>query len=228
MIGEFDRGARMQQILAELAQRQAVGKELRGKIVRASSWSQLFATPAEAEADYLREIVEESRKAQESINMLQEYRVDADPNGDIHSVTRKDGHNTRMQRLPNGDVVLEFSNPNDPTHRNLITAAVGNIDHPFSVANTVGPDVKTVINLNQGIGTPEYEEMRARIGIDPMTFIPYLRGKPAITAWEDIMLENGHLPQRIGHRIFPHFVLEAQAKFAAAYPHLMPGSPKVF
>jgi|GEM_PF-5235828 len=36
------------------------------------------------------------------------------------------------------------------------------------------------------------------------------------------MINIGDMPQRIGHKVFPHSVLEAQAQLMIVYPQLFP------
>lgn len=206
---------------AEAAERYAI-ESMHNKIVRAQTWSQHFATVEEAEGDFLKNIVGTTRQEFEGNHTLQEYRIKPHPEGNIHIFVHNDGYSSRYQRLPSGDVSLEFCPPGEPTHRDLIVATVGNINHPFTISTTVGPDVQVVLDLLKQLGTPRYEEVRTTIGTDPHNLIVYIKGKPAMAAWEDLMLTNGYLPQRIGHRIFPHFILEAQTRFASAYPDLMP------
>lgn len=212
-----------EQRIAEMVRREAMGKELRSKIVRAQTWKQLFSTPEEAETDFLVNIVGKSRKEFEDNHTLQKYRVDLCPQGNIHVFVRTNNiGSSSYQRLQDGDVIIESHDPEESIHRDIITATVGNINHPFTIVNTVRPDLQVILDLIQQIGTPTYEKMKATIGTDPISFVTYLNGKPATRGWEDLLLSNGNMPQRIGHRIFPHFVLEAQVKFATTYPHLMP------
>lgn len=62
------------------------------------------------------------------------------------------------------------------------------------------------------------DELFEICGAYPSNLLFYLKGKPATEAWEETFLNNGHLPQRVGHRIFPSFVLEAQAKLLQKFP----------
>lgn len=208
--------------LAELERRAALGEELRARMVKAESWDQLFQTPEEAKADFLKCIIRAHQRYLEENRTLQQYTVESHPDGDIHIFGRQGHHQSRYQRLRSGDVVLEFHSPGKGVNRDLITANVGNIDHPYTDANTIVPDTQVIMEIDRTLGTPEYDAVKTTIGTDPFNLLVYLAGKPATAAWERIMLGNGHLPQRIGHLIIPNFVLEAQVKFASAYPDLMP------
>lgn len=39
------------------------------------------------------------------------------------------------------------------------------------------------------------------------TLLFYIRGKPATIGWEEIMLENDKLPQRVGYKVYPDDML---------------------
>lgn len=223
MIDEFvEKLPAAKKVLVDMARRAYEGEKLRGQIIRAERWDQLFATPEEAEADFLSGLVGESRRYFEENRAPYQYRIEPNPDGDVHVVERYPGDDTRFQRLANGDVIMTFNDPEKGPRPNLITPSAGNIAHPYTFTNTIKPDLQVILDL-----IPNKEktaEIEEAVGADPMSFSFYLDGKPATQGWEEVMLGNGYLPQRIGHRLYPDFALAAQVKFAAAYPELMPGS----
>jgi len=73
------------------------------------------------------------------------------------------------------------------------------------------------LEILRQIGNEEIEKIT---GIDIAVLSGFIKGKPAYQNWENTFLNNECLPQRIGHQIYPNFVLEAQSKLMAAYPHL--------
>ena len=201
----------------------ARGQELKGKIVRAESWGQLFASPEEAQADFLARVVEDFREEYADNSSLRIYTVAPDPDGDVHRFDRTSavgGGFTTVQRFTDGDVVIAFNRPGNLPSVSKIVPGAGNIAHDFTVADTLQPHHPTVFKL---IGDKqEYAAAVQVIGADLTHLSQYLRGKPAVMGWEETMLDNGHFPQRIGHRIYPSFVLEAQRKIREHLPHLMP------
>lgn len=212
---------REQQVLAVLDKRRIIGEELRGKIVRAKSWNQLFTTPEEAEADFMEHLVGAARSEYEKNGTLREYRIESHPDGEIHVFVRTyEGRYSTYQRLASGDVVLTFHYPDKAPSVNLISPSIGNIDHPFNLSNISGPNPSVLTNLVRD--QEKLAMIKDVIGTIPFGFGSILRGKPAIQRWEDAMLNNGNLPQRIGCRIFHQSILEFQTRFAAVYPQLMP------
>lgn len=209
-----------EELLAKLSEKQAKSEGLKERIVRAQSWNQLFATPAAAESDFQGNLVDAWRFYCGENDSSVEYTVEANPNGDIHRVTRDRGHTTTYQRLLSGDVIITFYYPDKSPHSDIITPSIGNIAHSFTTADVlVIPAEKTILKIinNQDL----YEEVRSRIG-DLTMLHSHLRGKPATEGWEDTILYNGHLPQRIGHRLFPDSALETLAKLKETYPALVP------
>lgn len=52
--------------------------------------------------------------------------------------------------------------------------------------------------------------------------VSHLRGKPATQGWEDTMLYNGYVPQKIGYRLIPDYALKELAKLRIQYPQIAP------
>lgn len=201
---------------------QVQGQELKGQIVRAESWDQLFASPEEAQADFLARVVEDFRAEYLDNRSLRIHTVAPDPAGDVHRFDRTSaggGGFTTVQRFTNGDVDIAFHHPGSLPSVSRIVPGTGNIAHDFTVADTAQPHHPAVLKLMRD--KEAYAAAVQVIGTDLTFLSQYLRGKPAVMDWEETMLDNGHFPQRIGHRIYPSFVLEAQRKIRENLPHLM-------
>lgn len=201
----------------QLAQTEAKMAELRKQIVRAESWNQLFKSPEEERVDYEEHLVGGALAEYKGNGSLKEHRVEPNTEGDIHVLERTDkGSYSTYQKL-NGsrDVIITFNHADKEPHRVIVACGVGNISHPFTRANTVVPSSEVLRQIGD-------EEIQRITGTHIMALGSNSKGKPATEGWEETMLYYGHLPQRIGHRIFPTFVLEAQAKLMVAYPQLFP------
>ena len=98
-------------------------------------------------------------------------------------------------------MIITFYYPNKQSS-STATCDVGNINHRFSRTNTFIPDYDSLRQIGD-------EEIQRITGTDIVNLHSYSGGKPATKLWEEMMLNNYDMPQRIGHRIFPHFVLEA-------------------
>lgn len=209
-----------EELLEKLERARARGEELKTQIVRAERWDQLFATPEEAITDFLEHLVNAHRFYYGKDDARTEYHVEQNPRGNIHVITRDPGYATTYQRLPNGDVVLVFHYPDKPTSVNHITPSVGNIDHVFTPSDVA--DIPTEERVLEIINNRVlYREISSAIGRDFTLFSSHLRGKPATEGWEDTILHNGYLPQRVGYCLFPDYALEAFVKFKATSPHLL-------
>lgn len=200
--------------IEDLTRRGASIEEARSRIVRASSWRELFPTEQAEMADFIKHLVGNARAEYEENHTLRAYRVEQHPEGNLHVFERTmDGHRSTYQKLrSSGAVVITFIKP-EGSSSNLVTPDVGNVAHNFTVANTVLPRSEILAKLSD-------EELQALTGTNSMVLTLYIKGKPAVKGWEDTMLYNDHFPQRIGHRIFPSFVLEAQARLMQARPEL--------
>lgn len=201
----------------QIAQAEAKMAELKKQIVRADNWDQLFASPEEERVDYEEHLVGGALAEYKGNSSLKEHRVEPNPEGDIHVLekTDKGSYSTYQKLNENRDVIITFNNPNEEPHRAVVTCGVGNISHPFTRANTFVPSSKILKQIGD-------EEIQRITGTNILALGFYSKGKPATEGWEETMLYNGHLPQRIGHRIFPDFVLKAQAKLMVARPQLFP------
>lgn len=195
-------------------QAEARAKELRSTIVRAKRIEELFASTEEAEADFRTTLVDAHRFYYKKDDPDVEYVIEAHPDGDIHRVTRNGTHPTTFQRLVNGDVNLIFYYPDKSPSVQLITPEVGNINHPFTRTDVVTPDAEVVDSLLEDLS------LEAN-GISLVLLLSHLRGKPATQGWEDTMLYGGHIPQRIGYRLFPDYALNALAKLRQEYPQFV-------
>lgn len=183
-------------------------EEIRRKIVRASSWEQLFSSKEDKITDFMQYIIDDEKTALQSSRNLRQYRIESHPEGDAHVFEHvTPGCRSTFQELrETGDVKIEFTYP----HRSsivFITPDVGNVAHNFTLSNTILPKIPT-------------KKLATLIDIDVPAFIVDLQGKPATKEWEDIMISNGCFPQRIGHRIFSSLALEAQARLLRTKPEL--------
>lgn len=195
--------------------------ELRGRIVRAEHWSQIFATPEEAEADFIENLIDAWRFYYGKNKLPLRYEIEPHPDGSIHRVIMNEGnegYETTYQRLAGGDVILISYYPDKPFTIHYITPSIGNIAHPFTIADTVIPNRRAMDVLIED--EDRAESTSEAIGTDLEILPVYLKGKPATTSWEESMLRSGDLPQRIGYRLFPHFALEAHVKLKEIHPQL--------
>lgn len=188
-------------------------EELRGRIVRATSWRELFSSEEQEMADFIDNLVGAARAEYEGNHSLREYRIEHLPEGDLHVFERTTpGLSSTYQKLKSdGNVIITFNHPDGSSNSGIVTPDVGNVAHNFTTANTVLPDRKLLEGFSD-------KELQAVTGTDLMALTFYIKGKPATKGWEETMLYNDYLPQRIGHRIFPSFVLEAQSCLQQAYP----------
>lgn len=182
-------------------------KQLETRIVRAESWRQLLPTEEVAQKDFRTNLVDAYRFYYGKDNPKVIYVVESDSDGDIHRVTRDKGYDTTYQRLQNGNVRIVSYFPHKPESVALITPGIGNIDHPYTQR-----DLITIID-ESGLAAIRSER--------DALIVSWLKGKPATQGWEDTMLRSGHLPQRIGHRLFPHTALDRLNHIKKRYPQLI-------
>ncbi len=185
--------------------------ELRSRVVRAERWDQLFPSPAEAETDFIENLINADRFYYKRDDPAVEYIVEPNPRGDIHRITRNVSYTTTYQCFLNGDVALTFYYPDKSPSVNRITPSIGNIDHPFTTADVLIPDTEAVDAL---LRDPSLRENMMRLTL----LFSHLRGKPATQGWEETILYTGYLPQRIGYRLFPDYTIEALAKVREEQP----------
>lgn len=190
-------------------------EELRSKIVRAANWRELFPSREQEMADFVENLVGAAKAEYKSNGSLRQHRVEQLPEGDLHVFERTtNGLSSTYQKLESsGNVVITFNHPDGSSNSDIVTPDVGNVAHEFTAANTVLPDREFLEQLGD-------EKLQAVAGTHLMALTFYIKGKPATKGWEETMLYNGHLPQRIGHRVFPNFVLEAQSRLQQAYPQV--------
>jgi len=198
-----------EELLARDAQKEIRATELRGGIVRAERWERLFPSPEEAQADFQRNIVDGWRFYYGNDGPTAGYVVEPNSEGDIHRVVRGKGHDQTFQRLLNGDVVLTYHSPDKPPKVDLITPGTGNFAHQFTSADVTISDME----IDSLLEDPNLKSGR------PAPFLfTHLRGKPATQGWEDTMLYDGYMPQRIGHMLFPGYAIEALAILREEHP----------
>lgn len=200
-----------EELKAIFAQEEAKSQELREKIVRAQNWSQLFSNPKAAQVDFKTNLVDAHRFYYKKDDHNVVYTVEPNPDGDIHRVSNSPGYDSTYQRLSNGDIRITHYFPDKPADIDLITPDIGNIDHPYTNQDLVRIDEDALMGLKCDVMT-----------FSRLTVLSsYLRGKPATHGWEDTMLRIGFLPQRIGHRLFPHSSLEELNQLRKQYPQLI-------
>jgi len=187
-------------------------ESLRSQIVRAISWQQLFPSKQAEMKDFVDNIVGSVKAEYESNHSLVGYWVEESSRGAIHFLEHTDGGRfVTFQKLANGSVIINFNTSNGLTHTDIVTSSIGNINHRYTIADTIFPNDSFLKRLNPSI----FEEVA---GESLLTINIYKKGKPATQAWEDTILFNDHVPQRIGHRVYPAFVLEAISNLQRAYP----------
>lgn len=200
-------------------QKEIRAAELRGQIVRAQSWGQLFRSPEEAEVDFQTNLVDAWRFYHGKDNPKVKYTVQPHPNGSIHIVSYGEEQPTTYQRFLNGDVALTNYSSDTSPHVSLITPNIGNIAHPYTTKDiAIDEDALTTL-------IDYLDEQDNQVDSDVaerLVFISgYMRGKSATQGWENTMLHNGYMPQRIGYRLFPDFALESLIQFKEQYPQLV-------
>lgn len=201
----------------------ARAEKLKAQIVRAERWDQLFPNSEEAEADFLEYLINDHRFYYGKNDSRTEYHIEPDSEGDIHSITRDKGYTTTYQRLASGDVILVLHYPDKPPSVKHITPNIGNIAHPFTRQDVLFQPTEEIV-LRVTRNRELYKEISSAVGVDFTLLSSRLRGKPATQGWEDTMLSNGHIPQRIGFSLFPNYALEGLKKLKGTYPHLLPQS----
>jgi hypothetical protein len=168
-------------------------------LVRASSWQEIFQSPQDADKQYEEYLDRQRDEYSQNNEQFEESRsVDIGKNTDITVFKRNNGNQTTVQRLTNGNVVLSFADDNK-VHNTEIIPEVGNIDHDWS--NEKIQDMQASLKLRY-----KYEPDIKKRGQLVMVST-YIKGKPATQGWENLMLEHGNIPQRVGYRIFPEDML---------------------
>lgn len=188
-------------------------EELRGKIVRATSWGELFSSREQEMADFMKNLIGIVKAEYEGKHSLKQYRVEQLPEGDLHVFEHTIGYLTTYQKLKsNGNVVMTFNYPDRSSNNCLIvTPDVGNVAHGFTAANTILPDREFLEQLGG-------EKLRSVTGTHLAVLTFHIKGKPATKEWEKAMLLSGYFPQRIGHRVYASFFLEAQVPTSTSIP----------
>lgn len=213
---------KLAELLAIKAKQAEIAQELRGKVVRAGSWTDIFPSTEEAEAQF-QVYMEQTVNWYRVRKTLTEYRIDSHPDGPIHAIVLVySGHYSTTQRLGNGDVAIVTYYPDSAPSTQTITCSIGNIIHPFSEANLIAPTQEAIRDLIND--RKRYSQVVSEIGMNPAGLHQSLEGKPATEFWEDAIFDKGEMPERLGYRIFIHSILEAQRRCRELYPELFPNS----
>lgn len=172
---------------------------------RFKSWEEIFPDPAEADRQYSA-LVAGLRAEYSGSRTLLEERVEVNPKTGLPATVfeKTFGGYTRIERLPSGDVRYEFNQPRT-VHLQKVVPLVGNKDHDWTYDEIVGLQAQVALALAESSDPNE--------GSNLATMLSYLEGKPACVEWEETMLENMKLPQRVGFMIYPEdFLLTAKKR----------------
>lgn len=168
------------------------------------SWEEIFPDPAEADRQYLG-LLAELRAEFSGNQTLLEERVEVNPQTGLSATvferTRDIGGFTLVERLPGGNVRYEFNHPG-VRHIQEVIPEVGNRNHGWTYDEIVG------LQANVAVALAESSDLNEE-GFSLATMLSYLGGKPACVEWEKTMSERDRLPQRVGFKIYPDWVLSA-------------------
>lgn len=166
---------------------------------RFNSWEEIFPDPAEANRQYLALIAELRTEYAGNQTLLRE-RVEVNPQtgAEVTIFEKTFGGHARIERLDNGNVKYEFAYPDQVNTQEVVPQA-GNRNHDWTFDGIVGLQAQVAAALAE---SPDPEE-----GLILATMLFYIEGKPAVPEWEEIMLENKKLPQRVGYKIYPDGML---------------------
>lgn len=172
-------------------------------MARFNSWEEIFPDPAEADCQYLG-LLAELRAEFSGNQTLLEERVEVNPetglSATIFERTVDVKGFTRIERQPGGNLRYEFNHPG-VLHIQEVIPEVGNKNHGWTYEEIVGLQAQMALALAESSDPNE--------GLSLATMLSYLGGKPACVAWEETMLESKVLPQRVGFKIYPDWVLSA-------------------
>ena len=191
---------------------------LKNSIVRASSWEQIFPLEGDAAAAFIK-MVMINKEVFEGKNSFGGFRVEKLEEGDIHIIYLKPSsiykkYRISFQRLIKNGNVLHTIEKDDDKIINLISPDIGNITHNYSFDNALTP----IVDIGGMLTKEEYSQITGTQFNNKSSFGQFMEGKPATKVWEEIVLKAGHLPQRIGYRIYPDFILHDQSCLLAAHP----------
>ena len=207
----------------EWEKKEEQAKKLETQITRANNWEELFNTKKQEAADFLENVIKPSQFEYEANETLKSYKIEKHLEGDLHIFKRKrtmKGYSTTFQKLNlNGNVKMVFKGPNNEINEDVIIPEAGNVNHNFTIENTILPDLELFEKIPK-------EELQKITKLIPSELISFIKGKPATKSWEKTMLVNGYLPQRIGHRIYPDFILKIQVELKEKYPDLFKNTMK--
>lgn len=166
-------------------------------IERFRSWDEIFPNRDEANRQYS-EFLNSMMTGYDSKKTIR--RTQVDPKTGLSFTTFEgNGVNTSVWRLENGNVRINFSPDSDI----VVTPEVGNKTHDWTY-NQLNSMREHIKELGKSAGVIARTRL-VFLGI-------YLAGKPAAMSWEEIMVYNQRLPQRIGYRIYPADSLEDAQK----------------
>lgn len=166
-------------------------------------WEEIFSDPAEADRQYLG-LLAELRNEYSTNETLRQEKVEINSQTGLPATvferTLKGGYTTRVERLPGGNVRYEFTHPG-VRHIQEVIPEVGNKNHGWNYDQITGLQAQVVAAIAE---SPDPKE-----GLNLAIMLSYLRGKPVCVEWEETMLKNSKLPQRVGFKIYPEDVLSA-------------------
>lgn len=170
-------------------------------LARFKNWEEIFPDPAEADRQYLG-LLAELRDEYSSNQTLSIEKVEINPQTGLPATIfeKTFGGYARIERLPGGNVRYEFNNSRE-VHIAEVVPQVGNKDHGETITEIVGLQAQVASAI------VESSDPDDRLDLDLMLF--YIKGKPAIAEWEEYMLNNHKLPQRVGFKIYPDSNLSA-------------------
>jgi hypothetical protein len=166
---------------------------------RFNSWSEIFATEEEAEAQ-LEDFLERLRVEYKNNQTLwaEVWDLDMISREETSTFVRSNGGSTVVIRRQNGDVDMFFMRPDETTSESRITPGVGSRNHQWTY--------EAVRELNEW--AQERPDENDPLFNEWSKVVFYLDGKPATAGWEEIFLDNDRFPVRIGYRIYPADALE--------------------
>lgn len=164
------------------------------EIERYNSWGEIFPSPEDADQQY-QEFVGDFRAEYISNNSLAAERVEFDPNTQSYTTIfeRTSPGHTSIQRLANGNVVIDFVRPEGTTVEEVVPGT-GNRNHQYTY--------ETIVRLRDRISRLKSEAQTPIARMELAQVDLYLQGTPATNGWEETCLSSGRFPQRVGYKLF--------------------------
>lgn len=168
---------------------------------RFKSWEEIFPDPAEADRQFLG-LLAELRSEYSSNQILLREKVEVNPQTGLATTIfeKTFGGYARIERLPGGNVRYEFNHSGE-VHIDEVIPQAGNKDHDWTLEQIVGLQAQVALAM------AESPDSGDRFNLSFM--LSKIQGKPATVRWEETMLENKKLPQRVGFKIYPDVNLSA-------------------